>query len=338
MDRHAPEMHGLIHNLYSMQLPPVDEKRLVFLDNKLKTWFWKKKGEEPTKDEIEEYNESLLVRRMILGRAGNNRFCSDMTPGEGRRFINLYEDLYQDMRKYEYAWFGLILEDQSLTTHAWSATKVLLSLATELLASNNLRKANRVLQLVDRAIISMLLTTMGDVELEEHVSMMEYQHQLLSWKVNAQLNDKGLAVMWFESAAHTEQSFRMMSDLEDTNLDCFGFHDELESGLEIMSRVLKINRHKLQDDDDILLDIGVEDYWKCILAEGYGGDAAPSDAKGKESCVSCWKEESIKREFKRCGKCKSVVYCSRECQRADWQYHKPECRDGYLGVAESKNP
>jgi hypothetical protein len=318
-------MHGMIQNLNSMRLPSVNEERLLFLDNKLKAWYWKKEGEEPTKDEIDEYNKSLLVRRTILGRAGNNRFSADMTPGDGRQFINIYEDLYQDMRKYEYAWFGLILEDPGLSSHAWSATKVLLSLATELLASNNLRKANRVLQLVDRSILLLLVTTKGDVEMEEHVSMMEYQHQILSWKVNAQLNDKGLAVMWFESAAHTEQIFRMICDWEDTNLDRFGFHEEFESGLEIISRVLKIDRHKLSGDDDILLDIEIEDYWKCILAEGYGGEAAPTDANDKESCASCWKEESTKGEFKRCGKCKSFVYCTRECQRVDWQYHKPEC-------------
>jgi hypothetical protein len=26
-----------------------------------------------------------------------------------------------------------------------------------------------------------------------------------------------------------------------------------------------------------------------------------------------------------CGRCEAVRYCSRECQRADWQAHKPAC-------------
>jgi hypothetical protein len=30
-------------------------------------------------------------------------------------------------------------------------------------------------------------------------------------------------------------------------------------------------------------------------------------------------------EFKKCGNCKSVYYCSRECQRADWAKHKESC-------------
>jgi zinc finger MYND domain-containing protein 10 len=32
-----------------------------------------------------------------------------------------------------------------------------------------------------------------------------------------------------------------------------------------------------------------------------------------------------KQAFKRCSKCKSVWYCSRECQVADWPVHKEAC-------------
>lgn len=29
----------------------------------------------------------------------------------------------------------------------------------------------------------------------------------------------------------------------------------------------------------------------------------------------------------RCGGCENTFYCSRECQRGDWQRHKAECKD-----------
>lgn len=32
-----------------------------------------------------------------------------------------------------------------------------------------------------------------------------------------------------------------------------------------------------------------------------------------------------KAAYKRCSKCKSVWYCSRECQVGDWPTHKPTC-------------
>jgi hypothetical protein len=38
-------------------------------------------------------------------------------------------------------------------------------------------------------------------------------------------------------------------------------------------------------------------------------------------CVVCGSNGHTKK----CGKCKKVYYCGRECQRKDWRQHKPEC-------------
>ncbi|VDB98890.1 unnamed protein product [Peniophora sp. CBMAI 1063] len=38
-----------------------------------------------------------------------------------------------------------------------------------------------------------------------------------------------------------------------------------------------------------------------------------------------WKGEGDTTEMAKCAKCKAVRYCSRECQTADWQAHKPTC-------------
>lgn len=43
------------------------------------------------------------------------------------------------------------------------------------------------------------------------------------------------------------------------------------------------------------------------------------------SCNRCNKRE-IEIEFKRCGRCRLVWYCSRECQEADWRQHKGNCK------------
>merc|ERR1712098_767287 len=43
---------------------------------------------------------------------------------------------------------------------------------------------------------------------------------------------------------------------------------------------------------------------------------------GKNQCVVCGNTKSLKR----CSRCFGVVYCGRECQRADWRRHKPLCR------------
>jgi hypothetical protein len=39
-------------------------------------------------------------------------------------------------------------------------------------------------------------------------------------------------------------------------------------------------------------------------------------------CVLCGSNGPTKK----CGQCKKVSYCGRECQRKDWKQHKPKCR------------
>jgi hypothetical protein len=49
-----------------------------------------------------------------------------------------------------------------------------------------------------------------------------------------------------------------------------------------------------------------------------------ANTKKTTVCMYC-KEEKAFKEVKLC-KCKLVQYCSRECQRADWQHHKEFCK------------
>ncbi|KAJ7783495.1 hypothetical protein DFH07DRAFT_727660 [Mycena maculata] len=41
-------------------------------------------------------------------------------------------------------------------------------------------------------------------------------------------------------------------------------------------------------------------------------------------CAKCSTQDDGD-QFKRCSRCKKTVYCSVECQRADWKSHKPLC-------------
>ena len=43
-------------------------------------------------------------------------------------------------------------------------------------------------------------------------------------------------------------------------------------------------------------------------------------------CAGCQKSQSdISEPLKRCAKCQTQCYCSRECQKADWKTHKKVC-------------
>jgi hypothetical protein len=51
-----------------------------------------------------------------------------------------------------------------------------------------------------------------------------------------------------------------------------------------------------------------------------------SGLEANEACHSCSKLQSqIAERLKRCDRCRSVAYCSVQCQRSDWRAHKKAC-------------
>jgi hypothetical protein len=54
----------------------------------------------------------------------------------------------------------------------------------------------------------------------------------------------------------------------------------------------------------------------------------------KASCHACEKEEAEGMKLSFCNSCRSVSYCSRACQRADWKAHKVICKE--LNVGDAK--
>ncbi|KAF5325093.1 hypothetical protein D9619_010016 [Psilocybe cf. subviscida] len=59
----------------------------------------------------------------------------------------------------------------------------------------------------------------------------------------------------------------------------------------------------------------------------------PKDWVRKEltQCQHCYKSRmSGGAKLSKCGGCKIAQYCSRECQKADWQKHKDQCKSNQL--------
>ncbi|KAJ6448642.1 hypothetical protein C8R45DRAFT_1132851 [Mycena sanguinolenta] len=47
-----------------------------------------------------------------------------------------------------------------------------------------------------------------------------------------------------------------------------------------------------------------------------------------KSCLGCFKDDyELGRSLRKCGKCQSALYCSKECQTRDWPAHKERCGD-----------
>jgi hypothetical protein len=53
--------------------------------------------------------------------------------------------------------------------------------------------------------------------------------------------------------------------------------------------------------------------------------AAPVVAKKQYRCAQCGTTME-KSKSQKCSVCRTTMYCSRECQVAHWQLHKPVCK------------
>jgi hypothetical protein len=62
--------------------------------------------------------------------------------------------------------------------------------------------------------------------------------------------------------------------------------------------------------------------------DGMGGSALEKlmRKKGNDWCASCHAVETKEIRFKACAKCKTVKYCSKECQVTHWREHKRDCK------------
>lgn len=62
------------------------------------------------------------------------------------------------------------------------------------------------------------------------------------------------------------------------------------------------------------------------LIDNYSfGDQKVEEEFDSMLCKNCRKKEDPKERFMKCGKCKLVTYCSKNCQIIDWKKHKLEC-------------
>ena len=55
--------------------------------------------------------------------------------------------------------------------------------------------------------------------------------------------------------------------------------------------------------------------------------ASVEHAEFTERCKHCGNPAYVGTGLKTCRRCKSMRYCSVDCQRAHWRVHKPDCKE-----------
>eukprot|EP01054_Gregarina_sp_Poly1_P011164 Gregarina_sp_Poly_1__11163@NODE_909_length_5750_cov_103_012845_g648_i0_p4_GENE_NODE_909_length_5750_cov_103_012845_g648_i0NODE_909_length_5750_cov_103_012845_g648_i0_p4_ORF_typecomplete_len245_score27_10zfMYND/PF01753_18/1_4e04zfMYND/PF01753_18/1_1e11zfC6H2/PF15801_5/0_68Meleagrin/PF08189_11/1_4e04Meleagrin/PF08189_11/0_11_NODE_909_length_5750_cov_103_012845_g648_i023533087 len=53
--------------------------------------------------------------------------------------------------------------------------------------------------------------------------------------------------------------------------------------------------------------------------------SSPATSSAATHCQNCFKERCMGIKLSKCGNCRKVAYCSVDCQKADWPYHKRMC-------------
>lgn len=110
-----------------------DENSLVAVDRRMDLWFLEGVQEDssrkPTDAEIQHYEKSIILRKTALRKASNHNVVIDRLSDKDYANEDIYDEFHQDMKKYPYAWQGIIFDSKEQLPHASSALEVLKHLA-----------------------------------------------------------------------------------------------------------------------------------------------------------------------------------------------------------------
>jgi hypothetical protein len=79
---------------------------------------------------------------------------------------------------------------------------------------------------------------------------------------------------------------------------------------------------KIATDRELILFLSKQIPCSCLMEDKKNAKQAPKTGRCRYCC-----SVDLKGELRKCSQCKSVQYCSRECQVADWKAgHKKDCK------------
>lgn len=127
-----------------------------------------------------------------------------------------------------------------------------------------------------------------------------------------------LAIKWLQSAtihkSYKEEANRLLQ-VNDSNAFDPATYD-LSRGRKRLHRSIRHSTAKTH------LPIAARQSAMAMLFSGSPGAMRLPVVVSLGMCKTCLKENV---QLQRCGRCKSVFYCSKECQKKDWRSHKAVC-------------
>jgi hypothetical protein len=286
-----------------------DENSLVELDRKLNLSFLEEEQEDssrkPTDAEIQHYEKSIILRKTALSKASKHHVIIDRLSNKDYANEYIYEEFHQDMKKYPYAWLGIIFDSKEHLPYACSALQVLKNLAWLKYENRQLEIFKDLMELYGEAL-EMFETAVSDAKDKE------YYEDVGDLKVERyELN--AFAAQWMALGMYKSEA-----------VECFQYALTEESMWEYQERhcrkLLEDATGSTMSSDDLInidiMDKGDEFLWKCLLAciEGEKGTVQWFPTR---FCQTCEKEETEGKKLLRCSRCLRAFYCTKECQKRD---------------------
>ena len=121
------EMRTRMHDMLISSLGDgYDTESLKILDRKMCEYFLSEDSmyygdkhikspnpDKPTDEEVLHYKKSDIIRKGVLRKATNFMATGNFLDGEGYKNLQLYQEFYDDLLTYHYAWFEIIFKDRS---------------------------------------------------------------------------------------------------------------------------------------------------------------------------------------------------------------------------------
>lgn len=261
--------------------------------------------------------ESLVTQeRLAFFEKANFAFSifARMSHNSSFDFERKYRDLHDDIEKHKDVWFDKIFNiDSENPFHCERTVGILGTLCTILRQRGDLPGCMRVMPLYMEVLGRYKQQTEGPGRNNQAqidcYNGLEYKANLIRINCGIQLRDQGMAMKALRSVISYEQNEKARGTYPegDDSYPDFDF---------VLSMLIGHNRFD-EVTDDIL--------FKALRFTSEERPSAAPQLQPRE-CGYCGKVEQLRGDFQLCSGCHKESYCSRECQKADWGFHRHLCK------------
>ena len=192
----------------------LDEDSLYFDDDKRKK---KPNPEKPRSDEVEHYKKSDIIRKGVLSEASSFEAMANFLGGHhGHKNLKIYQEFYEDVLSYHYAWFELIFKESRTDLHAACSTLVKfvsVKLECERVDVEEVHKINELL----REVVDIFLLSVQEYDAEgcEDSGHLESDCYEINYKMSIEMAKKNReeeAEDYFSQALMAENTWGYMDE------------------------------------------------------------------------------------------------------------------------------